>query len=928
MSNFQLSTLVDFCLNRRALPDTFHSLLKQLNHRQEVSEQDIESLLSNNQLFDPLLVVYISSVSLTDQSTKFKFSTILSNLNHSSEQNQYLILSALATELRNEKEHSNISFSNLEVNESIQSIFTYLKHLLNQKQDSDSKLFQSFTNLLIVLLPELVPNASSINSEQSDLLGTFIIESKSKCGSLSDELDELIGKLTNRSSISGSLRHSISINPSISNYNTHSTFLKTSKLPKFIWLNSAILNWSTHKDNFLSLFDQFVKVKTNKNTLNELLAISFEGFAIVLQSKNIKSFFFKSWKLFLLKRLPILIKELNLKNVDSSLINAIHLIDPKIFTTIKLLTSDSSSDANFDDMFSSFPSTTTDVRHDFLKSCIALHLLPPSSFKTILNEDAAADGGLLPTTDEVFDENSLPVDFQMTLNTTLIDINTEFIPLEDSGLLDFLNLVNDMEGTKQLEVSKLILSTIHQFIKDDDKQHLSRLSLAFGLCSDSLSVVIFHLSPAAILKPLMNFLDKLQTDSEDMNFQENYSAFGCIFLLFLLIVKKFDISLSDLISYKEDINQPSFCIKYLNNLGSSRQLVQTNSNKEEILNNWMTALFDSGGISDDLMRLSTVQECFEIFPSIFQQAYIGCKQGLVDIETVKGGLEYFLQPFLLSTIIGFIFWSENYLWKNHDVETIVNLLKTLLSPLDLSGESIYIHKVILNNFTKGLYIVLDQLDNSPSGTKIDPEFLSILRQSTEKDISSSGFFEYDLHELSTPSTISIKNEDSSLSSSSFVQDKFISSSILEEFHNKFLVLLNWSQSSSIPKINYQFISNLAHLLGADLILEYFLTQITISQTLLSTNGGKSSQLLIELSSYFLVINFVDSSSKSKILKLLKEEKLIDDPREFGFNYFKLAKTLIEKKQIMKNDVTNLENDVFGLFYDKLLEDIQTIGTLN
>jgi hypothetical protein len=921
MVDLHLGDLVAFCLARRTPSDSFHVLLKQLNHKHEVSEQDVETLLSTTEPFDPLLVVYISTIALTDQTTNLKFSNVLSSLRSATETNQYLILGAFATEFRNEKENSSIIFSNLEINENIQSMFKYLKYLLDQKQDSDAKLFQSFTNLMIVLLPKLNHASSMITPEQTDLLATFIIETKSKSETLSEELDEILAKFTKRGSLTGSLRQSISINPSISGYNSHSGFLKSNKLPKYIWLNSAILNWSTNSENFLSSFDQFVKVKTKKNTLNELLAISFQGYVIAIQSKSAESYFLQAWKLFLLKKLPLLIKELNLKNVESSLTSAFHLVDPKILQNIKHLSNGSSSDANFDDMFSSFPSTTTDVRHDFLKSCIALQLLPPSAFKAILNDDAAADGRSLPTTDEVFDENNLPVDFQDVLNASLIDINTEFIPLEDSGLLEFLNSISSMEGSKQLEVSRLILSTTLSFIKEDDRSHLYRLALALALSPDSLTIIVFHLSPRALLKPLMNFLDKSQTDFEDINFQDNYSAFGCVFLLFLIIVKAFNISLSELISYKEDLNQPSFCIKYVANLGSSRQLIQKDANKEEILRNWMTALFDSGGISDELMRLSTVQDCFEIFPGIFQQAFIGCRQGIVDIDTVKGGLEYFLQPFLLSTIVGFVVWSENYLWKNQDVDIIVNLLKTLLSPLDLGGESVYIHKVILGNFTNGLYKVLAHLDASPAGSNIDPVFLSHIRQASEKDNSPSGFFKYEVED-SSPASL-VKSEESS-SGSRYSKKRTGELSFLESFHQKFSTMVNWSQSSNIPTIDYHNLETLVHLLGVDKVIDYFLSQISSSQSL---PNGKTSQLLLEVSSFFLVVTYLDSNSKNHVLKSLKSESLSDGIKDVNSDCFKLVKSLITRKKSLDNRA-DLDNDVFLVFYEKLIEDIQIIGTVN
>lgn len=904
-----LKQLVVLCLKRRVSAHVFNSLFKQLNHKNEVTISDLVSLLSAQDEFDPLLASYLTAVATEDQSTNLKLCSLLDNLPNAIEANQYLLLNSLTNTFRDERFKTSFPFNSFEVNDLITSITSYVKTLL-EKQPQSYELLESlsyFLNVFFEIIPFEVP---PLTQEQNDLLASVLNEVKQKNAPLAEFLESNMIKSLKKSSIVN-IRQSVSLPSSSLQHAVHSSFLKTNKLPKFIWLNLIIQNWSSNSSKSLSSFEQFVKVKTNQNVLNELISLSFECITIALQSRDASDLVIKNWKLFLTKRLPLLIKELNLKNVESSLSNALNLIDPKISKTIKL-NSSGGSDPNDDDIFSSFPSTNTDIRHDFLRSCIALKLLPQSAFAAILKEDAQAENRNLPTSDDVL-QNGQPIDISTTLHATLIDINPEFIPLEDSGLLEFFSLVEEMEGTKQVELSNLILETINEFIKNDDVSHLYRLALALGLSPSALHAILFHLSPSAFLKPLLSFLDKWQVSNDDMNFQDVYSAFGCVLMLFLLIVKDYKISFESLLLMKDNPNEPSFCIKYLTKLGSLSQFDSSNTHQSDLLNGWITALFDSGGISDDLMRLSTVQECFQLFPVIFQQAFIACKQGLIDEDTVKGGLEYFLQPFLLSTIVGILSWSETFLWKRNDVDLLINLIKTLINPLDLSGESVHIHKFVLSIYGPNLFHLLSEINKNPQ-TPVDPILLSSLRQSVGLK-KPTYFFEFDTSPTFMKYFRSILYD---INKKTDVQ-----ASPLSLFHTQFNTLLNWSQTTIVPNYDFQLFSTLLEVLGEETMLDYFLDQIFEAQNL----NSKPSQTILELSTFLLATHYVESSViKDFLLNCLKQESLTDDRYNSISPSCKFAKVLIDKKKsILDNEA--IENEVVQLFYEKFIESVQTIVPL-
>ncbi|KAH3679648.1 hypothetical protein WICMUC_000788 [Wickerhamomyces mucosus] len=918
-TNFQLHTLVEFCLKKRTTPLVFQSLLKQINHKQEISVQDVTDLLKKETDLDPLLLIYISTSSLGDNTTNLKLSVILNALHAATSSNQLLILSSLASQLRILTDE-NLPFTSYEVSDVISSFINYLKFLSSNKSE-DVQILSSSAELSHGLLTKLQHESSvqQLLQSNNEFFVSYIDLLRSKSLLIAEDLELSFNKSIKRTSISASF--STSTNPNVP---SHLSYIKINKSAKTIWLSNAIETWSTHNDNFIQSFEQLVKIKTNQNVLNDLISASFEGYVIASNLNYGTSITTQNWKLFLTKRLPVLIGQLHLKNVESSLTNSLNLVEPKISQAIKQSTFDgldnnnnnnnnnnsiNNQDSNFDDMFSSFPSTVTDIRHDILRSLIALQLLPQSAYASILKQDATADTRSLPSNDEIRDSLGNVVDLKETLARTLTDINVEFTPLEDSGLLEFLQLIPNMEGTKQAEISRLILETIELNIKTDDVGHLYRLALALASSKDSLVVILFHLSPSVVIKPLLNLLDTWST-SDDMNFQEAYASFSCIFLLLLLIVKQYNIPLEQLITLRDSTDKESFCIKYITSLGTSVQFDTLDSRASEVFAGWVSALFDSGGISDDLMRLSTVQECYELFPLIFQQAFIGCKQNLSDIETIKGGLEYFLQPFLLGTLIGIFAWAENSLWKFQDVDILSNLLKTLINQSELSGEALYIHNIVLSIYGPNLLKVFKAIEKSRSssaisGHSIDPILITNLESSFDiENVKILNMLDFDTS----------RTFDKSLTKDN--------ESLIHIFNNQLHLLLNWNQQTQIVDYDAKLFKTTIKIIGEEALLENLLHEINQIQLL----NLKSSANLIELSTYLIATNYITESNKSQVLKCLKTEQLIRNV-SFSFKPIKrLLKVLIKRKKDC--DLNVIEGEILKLFYEKLIETIETLIPLS
>ena len=102
--------------------------------------------------------------------------------------------------------------------------------------------------------------------------------------------------------------------------------------------------------------------------------------------------------------------------------------------------------------------------------------------------------------------------------------------------------------------------------------------------------------------------------------------------------------------------------------------------KTSKLNSWITALFDSDGISDDLIKSSRPQDMLTLTPTIFRQCITACQAGVIDFDALKGALEYFLQPFLSYTLLSAIQYLTWEIASGNALQKVAfDVLDTLVS---------------------------------------------------------------------------------------------------------------------------------------------------------------------------------------------------------------------------------------------------------
>lgn len=54
---------------------------------------------------------------------------------------------------------------------------------------------------------------------------------------------------------------------------------------------------------------------------------------------------------------------------------------------------------------------------------------------------------------------------------------------------------------------------------------------------------------------------------------------------------------------------------------------------------WISSLYETDGIIDDMMSSCSPHDFYLLVPTLFSQSLLACEKGVIDFNTLKGGLE-------------------------------------------------------------------------------------------------------------------------------------------------------------------------------------------------------------------------------------------------------------------------------------------------
>ncbi|OLL25904.1 Mediator of RNA polymerase II transcription subunit 5 [Neolecta irregularis DAH-3] len=250
------------------------------------------------------------------------------------------------------------------------------------------------------------------------------------------------------------------------------------------------------------------------------------------------------------------------------------------------------------------------------------------------------------------------------------------------GGLDVFTLILGLEKAdgNQDVVSEAIIEIIIKLSNQGNATLLSALCSALIPKLSLVEIIFQYCNPMNLLGPLSDFLDDYKID-EDQECQTLFEEFGGVFLFVLSCLQHYELENSMEQHYCS--KGSTFIVSYFREKAVPKSVREFKEEEKILLSKWIVGLFDSEGISDDLLRSSPPQKSILLSPTIFAQAVQAAINGIVSIDTLKEGLEYFLQPFLLPCLVGSVEYICNSLAASRDPKSLavrLTVLQTLLVP--------------------------------------------------------------------------------------------------------------------------------------------------------------------------------------------------------------------------------------------------------
>lgn len=666
--------------------------------------------------------------------------------------------------------------------------------------------------------------------------------------------------------------------------------IELSRVFRLVWLEQVMFcSGRIQNESFLVELRPFVERMSSKDVIQDLVITSFDCYAVCLLRKDSPKYQ-GLWKGFIVKRLPLIIRTLAGEGtkIDMAICQPITMLDRG---TVNLLRISGGGDA-LDEMFSSFPSTTSDIRHDFLQACVDLGLIEMESIKKTLGTEASSaletnSATMLqgrPGSDSVLDPTT---GAEVSINDiflTAAQEDPEYVSFDESTIVRLVTIFEDLDGVRQEKVAKKILQVVQEWVSQPRMSRcLRRLCQALALRTNSLDTLLLHIQPIQLLAPLVSYLDDWKEDEDEINFQDMFTDFGSILLLIILVYRRYDLAYEDMgINTTKD---DSFCARAVRQLQRTSSwpatsLEDLSTDQRELLGGWITGLFDTDGISDDLMRSCSAKDLVNLAPLIFQQAITACSKGVIDFDALRGGLEYFVQPFMLAALLSAFKYLYTSLWSaQQDSAVTLKVLHGLVLPSDISGEAMNLHQIVLS-------IAADDIMDALAEFSTD--------DATTVSAITSGLSPY----VSYGSPMPVGPATASLISA--IKDHIYSLVTWQQ-------ALDQGQATGPPGYNKCVVGRAVEVLGSRTVLKIMLDELDLSET-----QGTFHYTLDVLSSLILVMDTVPSDQnnykprQSKLDSCLLQ-LLTDEPDEsIGFLRPYLPKeTRLRGYHVLKDHVTRL-----------------------
>lgn len=251
-------------------------------------------------------------------------------------------------------------------------------------------------------------------------------------------------------------------------------------------------------------------------------------------------------------------------------------------------------------------------------------------------------------------------------------LNTLFetrVPSDDP--MELLQRVASDPGTHCSFARQLVVQ-VHAWLEQHDLESIARWCRALGDDATHggamLDTVMLYIDPTELVDPLAGILDHQdlgQTSDEP-------ATLSNIILFVQLLCYRYSVPPSRISRFTSGASgemevdgttgsaeaaggQP-FLASYLASASVCYPLSVLGEEERGLVGRWVHALFGNEGISDDLIQASPPTTLLRLAPLLFAQSIGACVHGVIDLETLRGGLSYFLQDLLSFTLPGALAW--------------------------------------------------------------------------------------------------------------------------------------------------------------------------------------------------------------------------------------------------------------------------------
>ena len=416
---------------------------------------------------------------------------------------------------------------------------------------------------------------------------------------------------------------------------------------------------------------------------------------------------------FLINKVPLLLTTLSASffpglTSEYCITEALGHVDTNAFPTLSTLFDESSNNNMFSDS----------VRQDFCFSCCLHGLLEESSIEGLLGDIPMQS---LPAGGRYVEENLV----QQCLSD----------PEKAEGLIDELEHMDGNVGAVSQAITEVRdnfclicfsltqCQVIERLCSNKETMTLKTLCGLLARKPSSLDVMLLFNKPITILQPICDLLDNWHYDEDQGEYQPVYEEFGSILLLVLSFTHRYNLTPIDL-GFR---SSSSFISKLLNQGHLSRAMESITEQEQSHLDGWIHGLFDneSGGLGDELMSACPPQDFYLLVPTLFHHIVLACSTNNLTDESLKGGLEYLVDTFLLPSLIPGITWLSSHLWESRgDANAVLQILSALIiNPTSISNntEASQMLNAILNIIAKNLEHSLRWLQRAePKRQDVEP----------------------------------------------------------------------------------------------------------------------------------------------------------------------------------------------------------------